>query len=58
MQGKKTTLVITGHNLHEFVGKPVFATDKFYVHPPAGVVMGLAWTQMGGMLVEVGQFFL
>ncbi|XP_029174880.1 lon protease homolog, mitochondrial isoform X1 [Nylanderia fulva] len=39
---------VTAHNLHEFVGKPVFTQDRMYDVTPAGVVMGLAWTAMGG----------
>ncbi|XP_017885289.1 lon protease homolog, mitochondrial isoform X2 [Ceratina calcarata] len=35
-------------NLHEFVGKPVFTHDRLYDVTPPGVVMGLAWTAMGG----------
>lgn len=39
---------ITANNLHEFVGKPVFTHDRMYEVTPPGVVMGLAWTAMGG----------
>ncbi|XP_012223862.2 lon protease homolog, mitochondrial isoform X1 [Linepithema humile] len=39
---------VTANNLHEFVGKPVFTQDRMYDITPAGVVMGLAWTAMGG----------
>ncbi|XP_064608395.1 lon protease homolog, mitochondrial-like [Liolophura sinensis] len=35
-------------NLQEFVGKPVFTNDRMYDETPPGVVMGLAWTSMGG----------
>lgn len=35
-------------NLHEFVGKPVFTSDRMYLETPPGIVMGLAWTSMGG----------
>lgn len=35
-------------NLHEFVGKPIFTSDRMYLETPPGVVMGLAWTSMGG----------
>ena len=36
-------------NIEEFVGKPLFKSERMYgsVTPP-GVVMGLAWTAMGG----------
>ncbi|XP_034195824.2 lon protease homolog, mitochondrial [Osmia lignaria lignaria] len=39
---------VTAENLHEFVGKPVFTHDRMYDSTPPGVVMGLAWTAMGG----------
>ncbi|XP_066597910.1 lon protease homolog, mitochondrial isoform X2 [Prorops nasuta] len=39
---------ITPDNLHEFVGKPIFTHDRMYEFTPPGVVMGLAWTAMGG----------
>ncbi|XP_044735825.1 lon protease homolog, mitochondrial isoform X2 [Chrysoperla carnea] len=39
---------ITPENLQDFVGKPVFTHDRMYLTTPAGVVMGLAWTAMGG----------
>ncbi|KAI4486328.1 hypothetical protein M0802_012347 [Mischocyttarus mexicanus] len=39
---------VTATNLHEFVGKPVFTQDRMYEITPPGVVMGLAWTAMGG----------
>ena len=34
-------------NLQDFVGKPIFTSDRMYENVPAGVVMGLAWTSMG-----------
>lgn len=39
---------VTANNLHEFVGKPIFTHDRMYEVTPPGVVMGLAWTAMGG----------
>ncbi|XP_053977033.1 lon protease homolog, mitochondrial isoform X1 [Hylaeus volcanicus] len=39
---------VSPENLHEFVGKPVFTHDRMYEVTPPGVVMGLAWTAMGG----------
>ena len=40
-------LVITSQNLAEFVGKPIYTSDRLYTRTPVGVVMGLAWTSMG-----------
>lgn len=39
---------ITSSNIQDFVGKPVFTHDRIYEVTPPGVVMGLAWTAMGG----------
>lgn len=40
-------------NLQEFVGKPIFTHDRMYDSTPAGVVMGLAWTAMGGSTLYI-----
>ena len=41
-------LSVTGDNLHDYVGIPIFTSDRMYETTPPGVVMGLAWTAMGG----------
>nr|NVI75671.1 Lon protease [Cucujiformia] len=41
-------VTVTPDNLSDFVGKPVFTQDRMYEITPPGVVMGLAWTAMGG----------
>jgi Lon-like ATP-dependent protease len=53
---------INESNLSDYVGKPVFHAERIYEQTPAGVVMGLAWTSMGGSTlyiettrVEVGE---
>ncbi|XP_034246954.1 lon protease homolog, mitochondrial-like isoform X2 [Thrips palmi] len=40
-------------NLQDFVGKPVFTHDRMYETTPPGVVMGLAWTSMGGSVLFI-----
>ena len=40
-------------NLHDFVGNPVFTSDRMYESTPPGVVMGLAWTAMGGSTLYI-----
>ncbi|POS87686.1 ATP-dependent protease La, partial [Erysiphe pulchra] len=40
-------------NLKDYVGPPVFTSDRLYDVTPAGVAMGLAWTQMGGAALYV-----
>ncbi|CAD7082598.1 unnamed protein product [Hermetia illucens] len=41
-------LDITDENISSFLGKPIFTQDRMYQETPPGVVMGLAWTAMGG----------
>ena len=40
-------------NLLEFVGKPIFTSDRMYLETPPGVVTGLAWTSMGGSILFI-----
>jgi Lon-like ATP-dependent protease len=35
-------------NLKDYVGPKVYQTERLYEQTPPGVVMGLAWTSMGG----------
>lgn len=44
---------ITSDNLNEYLGKPIFTTDRFYSRAPVGVAMGLAWTSMGGATLYI-----
>lgn len=44
---KDASLVITEETLKDYVGPPVFTSDRLYDITPPGVVMGLAWTSMG-----------
>jgi Lon-like ATP-dependent protease len=48
-------LTITPENLKDFIGPPIYTSDRLYETTPPGVVMGLAWTSIGGtsMYVEV-----
>uniref|UniRef100_A0A8C5CVZ2 Lon protease homolog, mitochondrial n=1 Tax=Gadus morhua TaxID=8049 RepID=A0A8C5CVZ2_GADMO len=48
VSGKDHAVTITPDNLHDYVGKPLFTVDRMYDVTPPGVVMGLAWTAMGG----------
>lgn len=47
------SLVVTDENLAELVGKPIFTHDRMYDVTPPGVVMGLAWTAMGGSTLYI-----
>ena len=44
---------IDRHNLKDYVGPPVFTSDRLYETTPPGVAMGLAWTSMGGAALYV-----
>lgn len=46
-------VLVDTSNLADFVGKPVFHAERIYEQTPAGVVMGLAWTAMGGSTLYV-----
>ncbi|KAH8367741.1 hypothetical protein KR084_002174 [Drosophila pseudotakahashii] len=39
---------VNADNLTTFLGKQIFSSDRMYATTPVGVVMGLAWTAMGG----------
>jgi ATP-dependent Lon protease len=47
---KKT---VTKNNLSEYIGKPIFLTDRFYERTPVGVATGLAWTSHGGATLYI-----
>ncbi|XP_039291445.1 lon protease homolog, mitochondrial isoform X2 [Nilaparvata lugens] len=47
------SIAVRPDNLQEFVGKPIFTHDRMYDSTPAGVVMGLAWTAMGGSTLYI-----
>lgn len=44
---------IDRQNLKDYVGPPVFTSDRLYETTPAGVAMGLAWTSMGGSALYI-----
>jgi len=47
---KSSTWIVSEENLEDYVGKPIFTSDRLYDKDPLphGIVMGLAWTSMGG----------
>ncbi|KAJ1975314.1 ATP-dependent Lon protease pim1 [Dimargaris xerosporica] len=47
------TLTIQESDLKEYVGPPVYTADRLYDLTPPGVVMGLAWTSMGGSVLYI-----
>ncbi|CAI4037223.1 hypothetical protein SMKI_02G0910 [Saccharomyces mikatae IFO 1815] len=50
---EKINVSISQENLKNYVGPPVYTTDRLYETTPPGVVMGLAWTNMGGCSLYV-----
>mmetsp|Transcript_19232 Transcript_19232/g.35950 ORF Transcript_19232/g.35950 Transcript_19232/m.35950 type:complete len:1074 (+) Transcript_19232:206-3427(+) len=49
------TWEVSEENLHHYVGKPIFTSDRLYEKDPLphGIVMGLAWTSMGGTALYI-----
>ena len=50
---KKSRFTITPKNLHDYLGKPIFSSDRFYEKTPVGVATGLAWTSLGGATLYI-----
>ncbi|XP_060737933.1 lon protease homolog, mitochondrial [Tachysurus vachellii] len=48
VNSQEAAVSVTADNLQDYVGKPLFTVDRMYDVTPPGVVMGLAWTAMGG----------
>jgi Lon-like ATP-dependent protease len=44
---------ITKENLKDYVGPPIFSSDRLYETTPPGVALGLAWTNLGGAALYV-----
>ncbi|ESQ49482.1 hypothetical protein EUTSA_v100220930mg, partial [Eutrema salsugineum] len=51
-------VVVDESDLADYVGKPVFHADRIYEQTPVGVVMGLAWTSMGGSTLYIETTFV
>ena len=46
-------ITVTKETLKDYVGNPIFISDRMYETTPPGVVMGLAWTAMGGSTLYI-----
>ncbi|TAL29778.1 MAG: endopeptidase La [Spirochaetes bacterium] len=46
-------IVVTAATMEEYLGKPVFTDETQYLKNIPGVVMGLAWTSMGGATLYI-----
>lgn len=44
---------ISCHNLKDYLGKPLYTSDRFYKQTPVGVCTGLAWTALGGATLYI-----
>ena len=44
---------IAKDTFQEYLGKPVFISDRFYESTPVGVSTGLAWTSLGGATLYI-----
>ncbi len=49
----KKVFKITEKNLQDYLGKPIFTSDRYFAKTPVGVCMGLAWTSLGGATLYV-----
>ncbi len=52
-EGDTESVKVFPDNLEEFLGKPRFLDDSLYDERIAGIVMGLAWTSMGGATLYI-----
>ena len=54
MEAEEPSLLeVTSEKLKDYVGNPIFTSDRMYDMTPPGVVMGLAWTAMGGSTLYI-----
>ena len=54
MEAKEPSLLeVTSDKLKDYVGNPIFTSERMYETTPPGVVMGLAWTAMGGSTLYI-----
>jgi ATP-dependent Lon protease len=55
---KRQKAIISEKSLKEYLGKPIFTSDRYYEVNPVGVATGLAWTSMGGatLYIEAVQY--
>ncbi len=53
VSGENAKISINANNLHEYLGVERFKEEKLFDGKEAGVVNGLAWTAVGGEMLEV-----
>jgi len=52
-EGNTEPVKVTADNLDDFLGKPRFSDESLYDKSIPGVVMGLAWTSLGGTTLYI-----
>lgn len=52
-EGQTDAIEVTKNNIEEFLGKPRFVDESLYTKSIPGVVMGLAWTSLGGATLYI-----
>ncbi len=52
-EGEETNFEISKDEVEGYLGKPIFRTEKLYDKPIPGVVLGLAYTSMGGATLYI-----
>jgi ATP-dependent Lon protease len=55
---RKGKIIVSENTLNDYLGKPIFTSDRYYDENPIGVATGLAWTQLGGatLYIEVVKY--
>ena len=48
VKGEVTEMKVGPNDVEGFLGAPMFTNESVFDHPLPGVIMGLAWTSMGG----------
>lgn len=50
---RRKKVSISNKTLSDYLGKPIFLSDRFYKRTPIGVATGLAWTSHGGATLYI-----
>ncbi len=53
VEKKKEKISVSSKNLYQYLGEPIFTTEKLYKKRIPGVTLGLAWTSMGGATLYI-----
>lgn len=52
-EGRKKGISVSIRNVEDFLGNPIFDTEKLYNRNVPGVALGLAWTSLGGTTMYI-----